>query len=231
MAKKLIERIFELEQKIYQLEAKILDLTSKTDNKRQKPESVVSILDLGRKTPMPSSWTGLGKVPGRQGNVIWNNSDAGNTPFGQQPLTPARGYNKHSHSRYAGGALDINTLELIEYENTDGIILDLYGNPVNKHCQGYWKYQPKIKKTEGGIEKIGLLDIEFDEENQKWIASGATEINVEETNLVQYDEGEIKLDGFGNEMIAPMYGTEENTRNVVWDRNARCWRFYAVYAD
>lgn len=212
MAQKLTDRINNLEKEIGRLKSKILDLTKKTEAGRIKPESRVPILDLSRTTPMPSSGTGLGKLSARQGGIIWNDADAQNVPWGQQPSTPTKGYHKHSHSRYAGGALDISTLELVEY--------DFSGE--NKHCQAYWNVQPSIKK-EDGIEKIGLLDITFDKTSGKWLAGGI--IDVEKTKLVQKDEdGNIIKE-------AIMLGDEDNTKNVVWDENAQCWRFYAVYAD
>lgn len=157
-----------LEDKIKSLEAKVLDLTTKTEAIRIRPESKVPKTDLSRQTPMPSTGTGLGKFPARAGNIIFNDADAQLKPFGQMPLTPTKGYNKHSHSRYAGGALDINTLELVEY-GFDG---------QNPHCQSYWETQPSIELDEDGNEKISDL-----------------------------------------------------SKNMVWDKVEKCWRFIAVYAD
>jgi len=236
---KLANKILELEQKIQSLESKIIDLSEKTDAVRTKPESMTSQIELSKQTPMPSSGTGLGKFPARQGGMIFNDGDASATPWGTQPPTPIKGYNKHGHSRYAGGALDIHTLELVEFESPnpeadDPILLDQQGNIINKHCQSYWKVPGKIAKS-GGVEKIGKLDIQFDSSSKKWLAGGI--IDVERTNLVLYEVDPItgaktvKIDTKGQEMKAPMYGSEENTQNIVWDENAKCWRFYAVYAD
>lgn len=180
MSEKLNSRITKLENEIIRLNAKIIDLSKNTENRRQKPETRISQLSELHKwgRPLPSSGTGLGKIFGRQSNIIFNNADASNPGFGNQPAEPTKGYNKHGHSRYAGGALDINTLELVEYVNTNSVILDQYGNPVNKHCQSYWKNQPGIIKDDNNIEKISNL-----------------------------------------------------SKNIVWDKEEKCWRFYAVYSD
>ena len=260
---KLRDKIEKLENKIRLLEDKVTDLTNNTETKRLRPETRVSQLELNTKA-MPSTGTGLGKLWGGQGNVFWNDADAKRPPFGQQPSAPTKGYNKHGHSRYAGGALDISTLELVEYETHEEtldslgypVILDYEGNPVNKHCQAYWNYQPNIA-TENGIQKIGLLDIQFDSSSGKWVA-GSGNIDVKKTYLVQYiwkdpetdlevpegTEGairEIKEDENGNEMKSPLLydaGDEEtvagrnenlNKSNVYWDKDAECWRLYAVF--
>ena len=259
---RLTDRITKLERKIKSLESKILDLTKKTEAKRKKPESRVAQIDLGGiGAPFSSTGTGLGRIWGKQANIPWNDSDGQMIPWGEQPPEPTIGINKHGHGRYSGGALDIHTLELVEYEtNEEGIILDSEGNPLNKDCQAYWKNQPNIKK-DGDVEKIGLLDIEFDPSSKKWVA-GASMIDVEKTYLVQYiyklddvevpvgTEGatkEIKKDGDGNEMKAPLLlsifppsGESEsakltrenemlNKSNVAWDKNSQCWRLYAVF--
>lgn len=254
MSEKLNDRIVILERKIKSLEDKIIDLVSNTEDKRHKPESKIPQLDLGRQNPMPSTGTGKGRVPGRQGGIIWNDGDAAITPWGEQSPAPTKGLHKHHHSEYAGGALDIHTLKLVEYETQDPevedpIILDSEGNSINKHCQSSWKIQPNIRK-ENGIEKIGYLDIEFDTASKKWV-TGANMIDVERTYLVQYvwkkegievppeTEGaarEIKKDANGIEMKSPLlYTTSEddnenlNKSNVIWNKEARCWRFYAVF--
>lgn len=141
------DKIRQLENQIKTLQAKVLDLTNKTEATRAKPESKVALLDLSKTTPVPSSGTGLGKLPNRNAGIIWNDADAQNLGFGQQPSTPTKGYNKHFHGRYSGGALDINTLELVEYE-FDG---------QNPDCQSYWKTPPNIAKDEEGNEKISDL--------------------------------------------------------------------------
>ena len=217
MAENLSRKIKELENKIKTLESKVMDLSKKTEAKRIKPESRVPLLNLGViGRPLPSTGTGLGKLFARQGNIIWNDADTQRIAFGIQPPDPEKGYNKHGHSEFAGGALDIHTLQLVEYETQDPevenpIILDSEGEPVNKHCQAYWKIKPNIKK-EGDVEKIGLLDIEFDAVDRKWVA-GAGMIDVEKTYLVQYI---YKL-----EDVEVPEGTEGATKEIRKDKKGK----------
>jgi len=160
MGERLIDRIRNLEKEIVHLKAKILDLTNKTEARRIKPESKIPLINLSQTLPNPSSGTGLGKLPNRNAGIIWNDAEAQNVPFGQQPSTPTKGYHKHSHSRYAGGALNIDTLEFVEY--------DLTG--YNKHCQAYWKVEAPIQKDTNGEEKISSLkdNMVWDSINKIW---------------------------------------------------------------
>jgi len=246
MAKTLNDRILELENQIKQLQEKLNYVSSRTEEVRPSPYSQVPFINL-KQGILPSTGTGLGQLPLHQGSIIFNDAENMRPPFRTQPRAPEKGYNKHSHSRYAGGALDIHTLELVEYVTSDPdiddpIILDANGRALNKHCQGYWDVLPKIAKADDNItDKIGMLDIEFDTENKKWIAGG--QIVIDETNFLQYDVDEegtkiIKKDSEGNNMRAPINGkVEEETLysllrdNAVWDEEYQCWRFYAVYKE
>jgi len=156
----LTDRIRKLENQVRNLQAKVLDLTKQTEGGRIKPESRIPLTNLSQITPIPSSGTGLGKLPSRNAGIIWNDADAKNIPFGQQPPDATKGYNKHFHGRFSGGALDINTLELVEY-NLSG---------YNKDCQAYWKTQPSIELDENGNEKIGSLkdNMVWDVVNKVW---------------------------------------------------------------
>ena len=193
MAKSLNDRILELEQLVKKLQGKLAYVSSRTEQKSPQATSQVGQIQL-RQGIMPSTGTGLGRVGMYQAGMIWNDADAKRAPFGTQPADPAKGYNKHSHSRYAGGALDIHTLELVEYETSDSeaenpVILDYNGVPVNKHCQAYWKDLPNIvKASDGETDKIGMLDIDFDVVSKKWVAGG--QIVIDETNILQYDVDE-----------------------------------------
>ncbi len=66
---------------------------------------------------------------------------------------------------------------------------------------------------------------------------GITDIDIEGTDLVQYEIDEygnktIKKDSNGNEMKSVLKHEDNlNKINVVWDKDAQCWRFYAVYAE
>lgn len=157
------DKIRQMENQIKKLQAKVLDLANKTEAIRAKPESKVPLLDLSKTTPTPSSGTGLGKLPNRNAGIIWNDGDAQNPGFGTQPSTPTKGYNKHFHSRYAGGALDINSLELVEYDN-----LDTSGH--NRHNQSYWKTLPNIAIDDNGEKKISNLadNMVWDKVNRVW---------------------------------------------------------------
>ena len=238
------EKVAELERQVRYLQDKLQDILINTEEGAKKPYSKVGNRDRNNTRPVDIA-TGLGNLMG--GNLPWNDSELIIPPYGTQPATPTKGYSKHSHSRYAGGALDINTLELVEYAtdpSDDSVIVDPDGNPVNKHCQGFWDKQPNIKQ-ESGVDKIGNLDISFDPTTGKWKAGGADYIDVETTYIVQYawykegvevpegTEGavkQIKLDENGNEMKSPLLVSGDEFRsNVVWDKDAQSWRMYAVF--
>ena len=168
---KLIDKINQMEEKIRTLENTMFDLQKRTEARRIPPETKTTQPNLSKVGGiMPSTGTGLGRIFGKNGNVIFNDADASIPAFGTQPDTPTRGYNKHNHSRYAGGALDIHTLELVEFNNVDGDIKDYLGNNVNKHCQSFWKYVVQITKDDNDIEKISNLSDNFvwDKVNQVW---------------------------------------------------------------
>lgn len=249
------DRIKELEKLVASLQSKISDLSQNTEDKVLPPYSVIGSRDKSQ-TRNTDIKTGLGQMSG--GNVPFNDSELQLPPYGQQPQEPTKGYLKHGHGRYSGGALDIHTLELVEYithsVNKDSldypIILDKDGNPLNKQCQQFWTEEPPIVK-ENNVEKIGLLDISFDTKSKKWV-TGSKEIDVEGTYLIQYawykngvevPEGtvgatlEIKTDENENEMKSSLLSEEgdeeenKNKTNVVWDKDAQVWRFYAVYSD
>lgn len=157
---KLSDKVRKLESEVIALKMKLKDLVQKTETKRLKPESRRSKINLSKQTPLPSTGTGLGKLPARAGNVIFNDADAQNIPFGTQPNDATKGYNKHFHGRFCGGALDINTLEIVEY--------DLTG--YNKDCQAYWKESPDIEEDENGEQKLSSIadNMVWDSENKVW---------------------------------------------------------------
>lgn len=168
---KLTDKIRTLESKVSSLEASIKNLSKNTEAIRMKPESKVGLKDDGKTGLMPSTGTGLGKFPGNTEGIVWNDSDAQNVPWGQQPPQPSKGYNKHGHNEFSGGALDVNTLKLVEYvRNPSGIILDQFGNPLNESCQSYWKDLPQIIKDENGEEQISILadNMVWDKVNKVW---------------------------------------------------------------
>jgi len=249
--KSVYDRLFELENKIIRLQDRVMQLMNNKDFSNP-PYSKVGTKS-GTQSRVADISSGYGVFRGVS-PVIWNNTELNHPLDGTQPADPDAGYNKHSHGEFSGGALDINTLKLVEYENTAGIILDSNGNPLNNESQQFWKTKPNVKKTDNGIEKIGLLDIQFDEISGKWIAGGGNYIDVDNSYLVQYvwtdadgnevDPGTpgaiktstVKTDENGVEMIAPLRrysstdtNNQKNIANVVWDKDAKCFRFYAVF--
>ena len=177
---KLQEKINQLEQEIEYLRTKVNDLSRNVEEKTKTPYSIAG----GGRNPALNKAIDIstGKSVILSGSVIWNDAESQIPRYGQVAPTPTRGYNKHSHSRYSGGALMINALELVEYDS------DTIENP---HCQQFNNKTPKIatiKHTVEGreeiIEKIGLLDIAFNPTTRKW-GTSSTDIDVETTYLVR----------------------------------------------
>lgn len=258
---KLTNKIKELEVKVAALEAKLKDISLKTEEREPTPYSKVGQEhDKGFASPVDPG-TGLGGAYG--GQMIWNDIDANflplNTAWGEQ--TPSRGYNRHSHSRFSGGALEINTLEFVEYdiELASTEATDVKGNTIknyykwdddtyNKDMPQHWRHtgrsrkDPDIKKSDNSdgeeVLHIGPLDLVFNPDTKKWSVTAAY-IDVEKTYLVQYETdkssenyGNIKLDGNSNSMSAPLYDEDDSTKSaVVWDSEAKVWRFYTIYRD
>ena len=228
------EELKKLKQQVACLQSKVNDLSQNLEDKTVQPYSKVNARDLSQIKPVdPTVGKGVGNLP-------WNDSELKVPPINQQPNAPTKGYNKHTHSRYAGGALDINSLELVEYDTDEsGNLLDENGNILNKHTQQFWLTRGKIKEVETTdgegnsdfILKIGNLDIEFDTSTRKWMA-GSRYIDVEETYLVRRDSetGEFMLDENEEEMKSPLYNEDPLKSSVAWDSTNKIWRFYAVYA-
>jgi hypothetical protein len=218
-------RIKELENKIIELEDKLQDLSKNTEETYKKPITIsggkqgqgnIGSIDIS---------SGLGAIKG--GAVIWNETEI-NAPYGIQPNIPKIGYNKHSHSRFSGGALIKDTIEIVEY---------VWGSIINKHSQGFFlpenvpEIATEVDSSNGKtIEKIGLLDLIFNPSTQTW-GCPAYEIDIKKCYLVERDEnGIISLDSKGNEKKSYLYNEDQTKTAIVWDENAGVWRFYAVYA-
>jgi len=216
------ERIAELEAKINELQAALTDLLGTTEQKYKVPTSVVGGL-TNRPSHSVDIATGRGADLG--GSIIWNNSELVLPPTNAEPAQPTEGFNKHSHSRYAGGALIKDCVEVVEYE---------WGSIVNKACQQFWQETPRIKKevntNKQSVEKIGVLDLIFNADTSKW-GCPAYEIDVKKCYLVERDsEGKIALDSKGVEKKSALYNEEATKSAIVWDESAGVWRFYAIYA-
>ena len=221
-------RIEELENKIIALEAKIQDLSQNTEEKIQTPYSIAG----GNKsstTNMPiDAKTGLGAILAN--HVIWNDSEGFIPPLNEEPAEPKKGYNKHSHSRFSGGALIKDSLEIVEY------VWDSVSPSIsNKDSQQFWKTQPKIAKQENTkkeqVEKIGLLDLVFNADTVTW-GVAALEIDIKKCNLVERDEnGIIVKDSKNVDKSSPLYNEDQTKTSIIWDETGSCWRLLAVYAD
>jgi hypothetical protein len=218
------ERIEELEKTVDALTAKMRDLSTNVEDKYKNPLSIVG-LSVARPELRPVDIaTGLGRKSG--GSVVWNDSELLSPPLNQDAPQPTKGYNKHSHSRFSGGALIVDTLELVEYVDS---------SIPNKHSQQYHATQPEIKtvlnSNDETVEKIGILDVSFNSDTLKW-GVATYEIDVKRCYLVMRDaDGNIVVDSNGNEMKSTLYSNDSTKTSVVWDINARCWRFYATYAS
>jgi hypothetical protein len=171
-----------------------------------------------------------GMINNLSGAIIWNDAELKFTPYGTKPTTaPVKGYNRHSHSRFSGGALDIKTLEIVEYD------IDWVSGDFNKDCQSLWQGFPSIKKEQNSnkknVNKIGNIDFIFNADTGKW-GTSAYEIDVKKCYLVKRDvKGVIEKDVNDVEMKAPLYNDDVTKTNIIWDKSAKCWRIYAVYAE
>lgn len=223
MATPINKKIDDLKNRTDSLENKTKDISTNIEEKNITPFSKVG----GKKT---NNLRICDITTGVDGHIIWNDSELKVPPYGLKPDLPTKGYNRHFHTRYAGGALDINSLEILEYD-VDWATDD----DISKHSQQFWNYEPKIKKQQNtnkeNVEKIGTLALVFDADAQQWGAS-AFEIDVEMCYFVRKDdEGNIMLDEDGNEMKAPIFDEVEEDSCITWDKENQRWRFYAVYAN
>ena len=205
------------------LQDKINDLSTNTESKDLSPYAKANAYS----TQQISDF----KV-GVDGHLIWNNSELATPPFGAKPPDPTVGYLRHFHTRYSGGALDINAIEFAQYNinwDTD--------TTHSKHSQQLWKDIPVILQMQNSknenVDMIGKLDMLFDADNKIWSAVPHF-INVEKVFLVQIDPltGKVKTDVNGKPMQSPLLNSTDATKSsVIWDKTAKCWRFFAVYTQ
>jgi len=220
-------RILELENQVRELTNKIKDLSFSIEEKTTNPYTKVG----GTKNIQVSSAvdikTGLGHMKG--GGIIWNDSELFTPALNQSLEAPTKGFNKHSHSKFSGGALIKDVLEIVDYDWTSII------SPIsNKDSQQYWPEEPQIKKILNSqakvVDMIGKLDLIFNPDIQMW-GTSAYEIDIKKCYLVERDkDGKIVLDSKGQEKKSLLYNQDSNKTAIVWDENAACFRFYAVYA-
>jgi hypothetical protein len=190
------------------------------------------------------------------GQIVWNDQEISPSPLqaSSEITEPTKGYHKHSHGEFSGGAIDVNTMMLVEYERLSSEGDDDDDNPImnpkikltegdcNEHCQSEFKSEPlivKADKTEAGtenvtqVEKKGKVAWIFNAESSKW-GCAAYEIDVKKCFLVQRDEnGKIELDDSEEpkEKKSCLWNEDQTKTSVVWDKNAGCWRFYAAFAE
>ena len=222
------ERIKQLENQIIALEAKLKDLSANTEEKINPPNTIAGgVRPAGSAAPVDFK-TGkniaLGNAP------IWNDSELKIPPAGNEPPKPTIGYNKHSHSRFSGGALIKDVLEIVEY---------VWGSITNKHSQQFLNLTDNDIATEVNskgetVQKIGQLDLVFNPDTQTWGVS-AYEIDIKKCYFVERDEdGNIAKDSKGNQKKSPLYNDNGLFTSIIWDENGRngqgCWRLLAVYA-
>lgn len=163
-----------LNEKIRQLEQELMRLKSEvaykeefsSDSNDPKPYSIVGGEKDKTFTFPVDIRTGLG---GSYGNFLpWNDAELKLPPYGEKPDDPTEGYHKHTHSRFAGGALNIEYLELVKY-NVDDWDTDENYNP---HCQQFWIESPPIEVDSNGEEKIsnifGLNSSNTNKPNMVW---------------------------------------------------------------
>lgn len=222
------ERILLLEKTLANNTSKIVDLSIKVDGKLKIPYSIVGGNPSRDSIAPIDIKAGLGSIKG--GSIIWNTSEIGSIPANEEPPVPGKetggkGYNNHSHSRFSGGALIKDVLEVVDYD---------LSSIVNPHSQQFWQEQPGIKtsiNTEGeSVQRIGVMDLVFNPDTKTW-GCPAYEIDIERCIFVKRNsDGEIEEDENGNKMSAPLYNTDPTKTSIIWDVNGKCWRIYAVYA-
>jgi hypothetical protein len=205
------------------LEKKVQDLTVNVEGTDVNPYTILGV-EHPKSTIRPvDAKTGKGLTHG--GRVLWNDSEETIPPLDAEPNIPTEGYSKHSHSRFSGGALIKNILEIVEYD---------LSNIDNVHSQEFWTETPQIITEENTnkqtVEKIGKLDLVFNPDTQTWGVS-AYEIDIKKCYLVERDDnGNIAVDSKGNQKKSTLYNSEPTKSSIIWDENASCFRFYAVYA-
>ena len=222
-------QIKNLQDNIHKMNSKVKDISTNTEQKDPAPYTIgninkktIRIADIGTNS---------------DGSIAWNDSELNIPAKYKKPPEPQKGYNKHFHTRYAGGALDINSLEIVEY-NIDWALSTTH----SKHSQQFWGTIPTIKKAQNTkneeIDKIGNIAFVFDADSAKWGAS-AFEIDIEKCYFIRryledgegYKKGDIVKDENGKEMKSKIYNEDATKTSIIWDETNLCWRFYAIFAE
>jgi hypothetical protein len=224
----LIERIAQLEQQVKELQIALYKINTETSEKYIAPTSFGGGQDERITVKPVDIKTGLGRKLGS--SLIWHTGELQNPPVNEEAPNPesidgAKGYNKHSHSRFSGGALEKSTLEIQELDLTT----------QNKHSQQYWQEEPTLKSDLNlngeKVDRIGNLDLIFNPDTKKW-GSTCYEIDVKKCYLVIRDsDGNIMLDSKGQEMKSLLYQEDQTKTSIIWDEDGGCWRLFSVYAS
>jgi hypothetical protein len=232
----LVDRIKALEVEIDFLISKIEDLSKNTEQKHMGPTSIVGgVQNRGLLSPADIE-TGLGPIIGN--GVIWNNGELNTPPANAEAPAPTKGYNKHTHSRYSGGAIIKQNFEIVEYDPTDWVTVP----PRNPHSQQFWQTDPQIKKSlnskNESVDTIGLLDLTFNPDTLKW-GVATLEIDIKACQFVQRRTtdgtggekvGDIEKDENGIEMKGPLWNEDQTKSSIIWDPDSQVFRLYAAYA-
>ena len=230
----LVDRINAMQVEIDFLISKIEDLSKHTEQKNIPPVTIAGgVQNRGLLSPVDID-AGLGSIMGN--GVIFNDGELDYPPANAEAPTPTKGYNKHTHSRYSGGALIKQNLEIIEYDPTDWALI------INPHSQQFWQINPKIKKTlnskNESVDTIGPLDLIFNPDTLTW-GVATLEIDIKKCFLVQRrttdgDNGEkvgdIEKDENGIEMKSPMWNFDQTKTSIIWDSDNKVFRLYAIYS-
>lgn len=223
------ERISMLESKINFLEKNQIQKDADSEEKTLKTYSVIGMKKSNPNKAIDIS-SGLGDKIG--GQILWNSEET-NAPKNSETTDPttkseAKGYNKHTHSRFSGGALIKDQLEIVDYDlTTVGM--------TNPHSQGFWQVTPVIKTEANSkseqVQKIGSLDLVFNPDTLTW-GTSAYEIDVKKCYLVMRDtNGDIELDTKGNQKKSLLYNSDSTKTSIIWDENASCFRLYATFSE
>jgi hypothetical protein len=218
------ERIADLEQQVIDLTSKVKDLSANTEEKTAKSTTVSgNVRNPSQNLPVDFN-ANMGAILGN--GVIFNDSELKVPERGTEPPDPTTGYNKHSHSRYSGGALIKDVLEIVEY---------VWGTITNKHSQAFLNLTdadiaPDVNSNGETVKKIGQLDLVFNPDTLTW-GCGAYEIDVKKCYLVERDEnGDIAVDSKGQQKKSTLYNIDSTKSSIVWDENGACFRFYCTLA-
>jgi len=235
-------KLNELESKIKYLSGLITLLANvkAAEKVEDGPRTYFKPEDYTQKTILATDVkSGLSDING--GKVIFNTAEL--TYLRKPPLCTEKdtAFNSHFHSGFSGGALEANQTEIVEYERADSpksYIKGVNGADLHPDCQSYWSEPGKIKIAEKNIdytdntekvEKIGPLALIFDPQAKNW-GTSALELNVGRCVLtMKKNDGTLAKDSNDNEMLATLYSNNSGKTNVIWDKNSKCWRFYAVY--